>query len=220
MNTTLPTDSNDRKNYALFRGCLRYFPAALAGVAKTSKLGNDKHNPGQEMHHARSKSLDHGDCIMRHLMDLEDLISAMNRGEKVTEEMILAEADCMAWRSLALSQELHEKFGAPLAPGAKINSQPDSKTTKSLSLYAEAEKAHDEIKERLIQNKINIAKRFVKGDAVKHIDNDAEVIVEALYYDEKGSPILFVKDADEKIFGVDPSFYRSIYKEKVSNESN
>jgi len=119
MNTTLPTDSNDRKNYALFSGCLRYFPAALAGVAKNSKLGNDKHNPGEEMHHARNKSSDHGDCIMRHLMDLEDLMAAMNRGEKVTPENILAEVDCMAWRALALSQELHEKFGAPLAPGAK-----------------------------------------------------------------------------------------------------
>lgn len=119
MKFTLPVDSTERKDYALFRGCLRYFPAALSGVALTSKLGNDKHNPGQEMHHARAKSQDHGDCILRHLMDLEDLIAAMNRGEKITKEQILTEVNSMAWRSLALSQELHEKFGAPLAPGAK-----------------------------------------------------------------------------------------------------
>ncbi len=119
MNTTLPTDSTARKDYALFSGCLRYFPAALAGVAKTSKLGNDKHNPGQEMHHARKKSGDHGDCILRHLVDLEDLIAAKNRGEEVSQEQILSEASSMVWRALALSQELHEKFGAPLAPGAK-----------------------------------------------------------------------------------------------------
>lgn len=119
MNLTLPTDSNERKNFALFRGCLRYFPAALAGVALTSKLGNDKHNPGQEMHHARAKSQDHGDCILRHLMDLEDLISAMNKGENITKEQILTEVNSMAWRALALSQQLHEDFGAPLAPGAK-----------------------------------------------------------------------------------------------------
>ncbi len=118
-NMTLPTDSADRKNYALFRGCLRYFPAALAGVGKTSKLGNDKHNPGQELFHARGKSTDHGDCILRHLMDTEDMLSAMNRGEDVTQEQILAEVSSMAWRALAFSQELHEKFGAPLAPGAK-----------------------------------------------------------------------------------------------------
>src|SRR5271165_4462380 len=123
MVTTLPTDSNERKNYALFSGCLRYFPAALAGVAKTSKLGNDKHNPGQELHHARNKSGDHGDCVIRHLMDLEDLRAAADRGETITQDQILAEVDSMAWRALALSQELHEKFGAPMAPGAKGEKQ-------------------------------------------------------------------------------------------------
>ncbi len=117
---TLPTDSNDRKNYPIFRGCLRYFPAALAGLAKTSKLGNDKHNPGEEMHHARNKSADQGDCIMRHLMDVEDMLAAYSRDEKsFTKEEILNEVNQMAWRALAFSQELHEKFGAPLAPGAK-----------------------------------------------------------------------------------------------------
>ncbi len=118
-NTTLPIDSNERKNYPLFRGCLRYFPAALAGVARTSKLGNDKHNPGEEMHHARGKSSDQGDCIVRHLLDVEDLLAALNRGENVTQQDILNEVNQMAWRALAFSQELHEKFGAPLAPGAK-----------------------------------------------------------------------------------------------------
>ncbi len=118
--TTLPTDSNERKEYPLFRGCLRYFPAALAGVSKTSKLGNDKHNLGQEMHHARGKSMDHGDCILRHLTDVADLLAALERGDtSVTQESVLLEANQMAWRVLAFSQELHEKFGAPLAPGAK-----------------------------------------------------------------------------------------------------
>ena len=116
---TLPTDSAKRKEYPLFRGCLRYFPAALAGVAKISKLGNDKHNLGQEMHHARGKSGDHGDCIIRHLVDIEDLLAAKDRGETITDETILSEVSSMVWRALALSQELHEKFGAPLAPGAK-----------------------------------------------------------------------------------------------------
>jgi hypothetical protein len=117
---TLPTDSAERKNYPLFRGCLRYFPAALAGVAHISKLGNDKHNPGEDIHHARGKSTDHGDCIIRHLTDVEDLLAALNRGDdKVTKEDVLLEVNQMAWRVLAFSQELHEKFGSPLAPGAK-----------------------------------------------------------------------------------------------------
>lgn len=117
---TLPLDSNTRKNYPLLRGCLKYFPAALAGVAKISKDGNDKHNPGEEMHHARHKSADHGDCVIRHLIDTEDLLAAAARGDtSVKPEAILNEVSQLAWRALALSQELHEKFGSPLAPGAK-----------------------------------------------------------------------------------------------------
>jgi len=118
--TTLPTDSAERKYYPLFRGCLRYFPAALAGVSRTSKLGNDKHNPGEEMHHARTKSSDHGDCVIRHMIDVEDLLSALNRkDENVRPEDVLNEVNQMVWRALAFSQELHEKLGAPQAPGAK-----------------------------------------------------------------------------------------------------
>jgi hypothetical protein len=117
---TLPTDSAERKNYPMLSGCLKYFPAALAGVAKISKLGNDKHNPGEPMHHARGKSTDHGDCIIRHLTDTEDLLAAHSRNiSGVSPEQILAEASQLAWRALAYSQELHERFGAPLAPGAK-----------------------------------------------------------------------------------------------------
>lgn len=117
---TLPTDSNERKEYPLFRGVLRYFPAALAGIANISKRGNDKHNPGEEMHHARNKSPDQADCIVRHLVDIEDLLAAQARGDtSVTKEAILIEVNQMAWRALAFSQELHEKLGAPMAPGAK-----------------------------------------------------------------------------------------------------
>lgn len=118
---TLPTDSAERKNYPMLRGCLNYFPAALAGVSNISKLGNDKHNPGQPLHHARGKSMDHGDCILRHLTDTENLLAAFNRyDELVKQEDILVEANQLAWRTLAYVQELHEKFGSPLAPGAKI----------------------------------------------------------------------------------------------------
>lgn len=117
---TLPTDSKERKNFPVHTGCLRYFPAALAGVAKTSKRGNDKHNPGEELHHNRSKSMDHSDCIVRHLMDAEDLLAALDRGDtNVTVEDVLTEVSAIAWRALAYSQEIHEKFGAPLAPGAR-----------------------------------------------------------------------------------------------------
>lgn len=117
---TLPIDSKERKNYPILRGCFNYFPAAIAGVANISKLGNDKHNPGEPLHHSRDKSADHGDCILRHLMDVEDLLIAYERGDnQITKENILLEVNQMTWRALAFSQLLHEKFGAPLAPGAK-----------------------------------------------------------------------------------------------------
>jgi len=116
---TLPIDSNERKGYPVMSGCLNYFPAALAGIARISKMGNDKHNPGQPLHHARNKSSDHGDCIMRHLMDVQDLLAHKDVYTAEQEVQILTEVSSLAWRALALSQELHEKFGSPLAPGAK-----------------------------------------------------------------------------------------------------
>jgi hypothetical protein len=125
---TLPTDSEERKQVPMLRGCLRYFPAALAGVARISEAGNRKHNPGEEMHHARGKSSDHGDCIVRHLMDVQDLEARVLRDAHVAGDAwrreILSEVSQLVWRALALSQELHERFdGAPLAPGAKTPSR-------------------------------------------------------------------------------------------------
>lgn len=117
---TLPTDSDERKRIPLYSGCVAYFPAALAGVAGVSWLGNEKHNPGQPLHHARGKSTDHADCVARHLMDLHDLLAAYERGQGAEPADILAEASALCWRALALSQGLHERFGTPLAPGAKL----------------------------------------------------------------------------------------------------
>lgn len=123
---TLPTDNTARKNTPLLTGCLAYFPAALAGVAQLSKRGSEKYNPGAPMHHDREHSRDHGNCLLRHLMDLQDWIAACERDglASVPEYSagILAEADAICWRALALSQELHESYaGAPLAPGASLD---------------------------------------------------------------------------------------------------
>lgn len=114
--TTLPVSSEERKEHPVYSGPIKYFPAALAHVAKVCKLGNDKHNPGQPLHHAREKSGDHADCIVRHLIDLsEDYGCGVGRDEKG-----VAQVDYIAWRALALAQEWHEKNdGSPLAPGAK-----------------------------------------------------------------------------------------------------
>jgi hypothetical protein len=107
---TLPASSAERKAIPIVTGCLDYFPAALAAVAKLSKLGNDKHNPGEPLHHARGKSMDHADCIGRHLID-RDVVDPDTGMIHMVE---------VAWRSLALLQEMLEARGAPLARGAKL----------------------------------------------------------------------------------------------------
>jgi hypothetical protein len=126
---TLPTDSAERKNVPVLSGCLSYAPAALAGMARWSKVSNDKHNPGEPLHHARGKSTDHGECIVRHLMDIQDLIAALDRMprgsgcdvEKATLKQLKDDLDALVWRAAILSQEAHEKyFGAPLAPSARL----------------------------------------------------------------------------------------------------
>lgn len=108
----LPTESAVRKTLPVATGVLDYFPAALAEVARVSKAGNDKHNPGEALHWARGKSSDHADCILRHLID---------RGALDPEDGMRHSAK-VAWRALALLQEELEMAGAPLARGA---CQPD-----------------------------------------------------------------------------------------------
>lgn len=105
----LPTDSKARKHIPMARGLLDYFPAALAEVAKLSQAGNDKHNPNEELHWARGKSMDHADCIMRHLAE---------RGQIDTDGF--SHSVKVAWRALALLQEELEAAGAPLPRGARV----------------------------------------------------------------------------------------------------
>lgn len=89
----LPTDSQARKDIPLATGCLDYFPLALAAVAHLSKVGNDKHNPGQRLHWARGKSDDHADTLMRHLAERG---TVDDDGERHSAKV--------AWRALALLQ--------------------------------------------------------------------------------------------------------------------
>lgn len=110
IESPLPTGSEARKGVPLVTGLLDYFPAALAAVAALSKAGNDKHNPGEPLHHARSKSADHADSLVRHLVD-RGLIDRDTGHRHSTE---------VAWRALALLQEELEEAGeAPLPRGAR-----------------------------------------------------------------------------------------------------
>lgn len=101
--TQLPTDSAERKNLPIATGFLDYFPDAIADVARLSKLGNDKHNPGQPLHWNRSLSADHADCLMRHFVE---------RGKVDTDRV--RHSTKVAWRALAILQlELEAARGVP-----------------------------------------------------------------------------------------------------------
>lgn len=65
----MSTDSDVRKQMPIASGCLAYFPDALLLVSFVSRVGNDKHNPGQPIHWAKEKSPDEPDAEVRHYLD-------------------------------------------------------------------------------------------------------------------------------------------------------
>jgi hypothetical protein len=67
--SVFPSDAAHRKGVPLVTGLLDYFPNALAAVAEVSVAGNNQHNPGQPLHWAFGKSMDHADSCARHLVD-------------------------------------------------------------------------------------------------------------------------------------------------------
>lgn len=129
MTNVLPRDSARRKAVPITSGVLDYFPAALAEVARVSKAGNDKHNPGEPLHHARGKSADHADSIARHLIE---------RGGVDPDTGVRHSAE-LAWRALAmLQQELEDAGLAPLARGAVLPENGGGQASSSLEDYMRA----------------------------------------------------------------------------------
>lgn len=88
-------------------GLLDYFPNALAAVAQLSFLATAQHHPGKPMHWDRSKSADHRNKIIRHLVDT---------GKK--DDKGIRHSAMVAWRALALLQEELEAAEGYPAPRA------------------------------------------------------------------------------------------------------
>lgn len=103
----IPDDDN-REDYPLFDVLFGYFPAAMCELSRWSKVGNEQHNPGEELHWAREKSTDHRNKIMRHLMDYDQ-----------KDSNGFYEAIPLLWRAAALAQELLEKDGWPEGRNAR-----------------------------------------------------------------------------------------------------
>jgi len=67
---TLPDDAAERKAIPVYTGVIKYFPNALACVAKVSLKGGLQHGQTPEtLHWDRSKSGDELDAMMRHILD-------------------------------------------------------------------------------------------------------------------------------------------------------
>jgi hypothetical protein len=122
----LPTSSAARKDFPLWTGALEYAPAAFALMARTSVNGNRKHNPGEPLHHARGKSPDHKDCILRHLTDYVAMLAYRARfgADSVPLAHLEEELGNLVWRAAMFAQEESERLGiAPRAPRAVLPSE-------------------------------------------------------------------------------------------------
>lgn len=112
---TLPRDAKSRKDLPLFSGVLAYFPDALAAVAQVSRVGNDQHNPGEPLHWDNSKSNDHADSLVRHLLE---------RGTTDTDGT--RHTAKVAWRALALLQiEIEEESREAVTHGGYLRKEED-----------------------------------------------------------------------------------------------
>ena len=92
----LPTDSQERKRIPIYTGLIKYFPDAVAEVARVSLIGNQQHHPDKPLHWDRNKSTDELDALARHLVEAGKIDSdGVRHSAKV------------AWRALAnLQKEL------------------------------------------------------------------------------------------------------------------
>lgn len=88
----------ERKSTPIYSGVIRYFPKALAEIARVSLAGNKQHCEGQPLHWDRSKSTDDADAMVRHIMDMGTLDTD---GQRHTAKV--------AWRALACLEKELEK---------------------------------------------------------------------------------------------------------------
>lgn len=121
-------DKQERKNAPMARGFLDYFPAAVAGVAECSRIANEQHNPGEEMHWARDKSSDHADCILRHLVERDSV-----------DEDGIPHVVKVAWRAMALAQEYFEAQGATPGRASKWQAQENAQEAVQTSEWVPRE---------------------------------------------------------------------------------
>lgn len=108
-----PLSPQERKQRPMFRGLLRYFPEALEAVSNVSYVGNQQHNPGQDLHWDKNKSTDDADALVRHLKEY-----ATGQVLDADNLPVLAK---VCWRALAvLEREIEKEKNAGLYTPPKI----------------------------------------------------------------------------------------------------
>lgn len=94
----LPASAGERKEIPIAEGVIDFFPLALAAIARCSNRATSQHHPGEPMHWDRGKSSDHVNCIIRHLIERDEVDSDG-----------IPHIHKLAWRALAASQEYEER---------------------------------------------------------------------------------------------------------------
>lgn len=89
-----------RKEYPVYSGLIMYFPDACLELSRVSLMGNLQHHPDKPLHWDRSKSSDHLDALLRHLI----------QAGQIDDDGIRHSAK-VAWRALANLQTEIEKSG-------------------------------------------------------------------------------------------------------------
>lgn len=105
----LESDSEVRKNIPIYSVLFRYFPDAIAEIARLAKAGNDKHNPGEPLHWSRGKSGDHLDCVARHMVDAGTMDA----------EGFYHDVNIAIRALMNLQVVLERERGLPISPGSK-----------------------------------------------------------------------------------------------------
>ena len=104
-----PEDQESRNAMPLYEGFMAYFPNAMAEVARLSHDATKQHHPDKPMHWDRSKSTDHKNKIVRHVVDAGKFDDKGHRHSTM-----------VAWRAMALLQEeLERDMGLPPSPASR-----------------------------------------------------------------------------------------------------
>ena len=90
------TKHEQRKQMPVYTGVLKFFPTALLEVSKISNIGTQQHHPDKELHWDKTKSKDHLDAGVRHIID--------HSNSPLDDDGMLHLAKA-AWRILAALQE-------------------------------------------------------------------------------------------------------------------